>query len=275
MSKEVVVWFENKLSEDIEKINKFFSEFRISDALMVTYKLFWNDFCGYYLEIIKPSDKVVDVFTKEKTLYFFEKLLILLHPFMPFITEDIWQKIISRNKGDSISFCQWPNPLVEKVDFQKIENFNHLFKVIASIRNIRKEKNISFKEKLSLFVDNKEVLFLKDILQKTCNLDEVRLSEGHNEDCFPFLVDKSRYFIPLTFDIDSSVEIERIENEIIYLQGFLEAVNQKLSNEKFTSNAPKKIIMMEEKKRQDTIIKLESLKKQLNSFNGSNNIQSK
>jgi valyl-tRNA synthetase len=164
---------------------------------------------------------------------------------------------------------------VEKVDFQKIENFNHLFKVIASIRNIRKEKNISFKEKLSLFVDNKEVLFLKDILQKTCNLDEVRLSEGHNEDCFPFLVDKSRYFIPLTFDIDSSVEIERIENEIIYLQGFLEAVNQKLSNEKFTSNAPKKIIMMEEKKRQDTIIKLESLKKQLNSFNGSNNIQSK
>ncbi|MBE38106.1 MAG: valine--tRNA ligase [Flavobacteriales bacterium] len=275
MSKETIVWFENKLSEDIEKINKFFLEFRISDALMVIYKLFWNEFCGYYLEIIKPSDKVIDVATKEKTLYFFEKLLILLHPFMPFITEDIWQKIISRNKGDSISFCQWPNPLVEKVDFQKIENFNHLFKVIASIRNIRKEKNISFKEKLSLFVDNKEVLFLKDILQKTCNLDEVRLSEGHNEDCFPFLVDKSRYFIPLTFDIDSSVEIERIENEIIYLQGFLEAVNQKLSNEKFTSNAPKKIIMMEEKKRQDTIIKLESLKKQLNSFNGSNNIQSK
>jgi valyl-tRNA synthetase len=242
---------------------------------MVIYKLFWNEFCGYYLEIIKPSDKVVDVSTKEKTLYFFEKLLILLHPFMPFITEDIWQNIIPRKEGDSISFCQWPNGLIQKIDYQKIDNFNHLFKVIASIRNIRKEKNISFKEKLSLFVENKEVLFLKDILQKTCNLDEVNFFEGQNEDFFPFLVDKSRYFIPLTFDIDSSVEIKRIENEIIYLNGFLASINQKLSNDKFTSNAPKKVIMIEEKKRQDTIVKLESLKKQLNSFNGSNNIQSK
>ena len=275
MSKEVVIWFENKLSEDIEKINKFFSEFRISDALMVIYKLFWNEFCAYYLEIIKPSDKVMDVSTKEKTLYFFEKLLILLHPFMPFITEDIWQNIIPRKEGDSISFCQWPNALIPKIDYQKIAHFNHLFKVIASIRNIRKEKNISFKEKLSLFVENKEVLFLKDILQKTCNLDQVNFFEGQNEDLFPFLVDKSRYFIPLTFDIDSSVEIKRIENEIIYLNGFLASINQKLSNDKFTSNAPEKIIMIEEKKRQDTIVKLESLKKQLNSFNGSNNIQSK
>jgi len=221
ISKEVVVWFENKISEDIEKINQFFLEFRISDALMVVYKLFWNEFCGYYLELIKPSNKIIDFETKEKTLYFFEKLLIILHPFMPFITEDIWQKITKRKDGKSISFSEWPNILVKKIDHEKISNFNHLFKLIAAIRNIRKEKSIPFKEQLSLFVDNQGVLLFKEILQKTCNLDTVNFSKDEHVDVFPFLVDKNRYFIPLTFHVDPSTEIKRINQEISYLNGFL------------------------------------------------------
>ena len=275
ISKEVVVWFENKISEDIERINQFFLEFRISDALMVIYKLFWNEFCGYYLELIKPSNKIIDFKTKEKTLYFFETLLIVLHPFMPFITEDIWQKITKRKEGDTISFSAWPNILVKKIDHKKITDFNHLFKVIAAIRNIRKEKSISFKEPLSLFVDNKGVLLFKEILQKTCNLDKVDFSEHEDINVFPFLVDKNRYFIPLTFHIDPSTEIKRINQEISYLNGFLKSINKKLGNEKFLTNAPKNIIIIEEKKREDTMAKLTSLKEQLNSFDGSNNLHSK
>ena len=275
MNKEVVLWFQNKISKDIQKMNKFFTEFRISDALMVMYKLFWNDFCGSYLEIIKPVDKVIDLNTQEKTLYFFENILISLHPFMPFITEDIWQKIKIRNDGASISFTTWPNQLIDQIDEKKIENFNHLFKLIGAIRNIRKDKNISFKEKISLFVDNNKVLYFKEILQKTCNLDQVDVFTNQHVDVFPFLVDKNRYFIPLTFYVNPSIEIKRIEQEISYLDGFLQSINNKLSNEKFIGNAPKNIILIEEKKKEDTIVKLASLKKQLNAFDGSKNIHSK
>tara|TARA_B100001250_G_scaffold365668_1_gene346501 strand:+ start:10712 stop:13351 length:2640 start_codon:yes stop_codon:yes gene_type:complete len=275
MNKEVVVWFENKMSQDIQQINKFFLEFRISDALMVMYKLFWNDFCGSYLEIIKPLDKIMDMHTQEKTLYFFEKMLIILHPFMPFITEDIWQKIKSRDDGKSISFCVWPNQLINHIDKKKIDEFNHLFKVIGAIRKIRKDKNISFKEKISLFVEKNELLFFKNILQKTCNLEKVNVFESQTVGMFPFLVDKNRYFIPLTFDVDPSIEIRKIEQEISYLNGFLKSINRKLSNDKFISNAPEKIIIIEQKKKEDTIVKLASLKKQLKTFDGSKNIYSK
>ena len=275
MNKEVILWFENKMSHDIEQINKFFLEFRISDALMVIYKLFWNEFCGSYLEIIKPADKIIDMYTQEKTLYFFEKMLIVLHPFMPFITEDIWQKMKPRNDGNSISFSNWPNQSTNQIDEKRIDTFNHLFKVIAALRNIRKDKNIPFKEKISLFVDSEEVLFFKDILKKTCNLEKVDLFKNIQDDLFPFLVDKNRYFIPLNFHVDPSIEINRIEQEISYLNGFLKSINSKLSNEKFISNAPEKIIIIEQKKKEDTLVKLASLKKQLNTFDGSKNIHSK
>ena len=275
VAKDTVVWFENKFSLDLERVNTFFSEFRISDALMVLYKLFWNDFCGHYLEIIKPANKIIDVETKEKTIDFLEKLLILLHPFMPFITEEIWQKINIEKANKTISFCQWPKPFFEQINTNKIEEFNHLFKVIASIRNIRKDKHIPFKESLSLFVDNEKVLLLKDILKKTCNLDVVDVFENQYDNIFPFLVDKNKYFIPLTFNIDPIVEIQRIEEEINYFNGFLKSVTRKLSNDNFLANAPKQIILMEQKKKKDTLLKLDSLKKQLNSFDGPNNIQPK
>ena len=275
ISKEVIYWFENKLTFDIELVNRYFLEFRISDALMVLYKLFWNDFCGHYLEFIKPVDKYIDTQTQKRTLEFFEILLTLLHPFMPFITEEIWQKIKLRKDGDSISLLNWPSKIIDQCNNDAIQKFNHLFKVIASIRNIRNDKNISYKEKLSLFVANKDNLIFTDILKKVCNLDKVEYSVKESENTFPFLVDKTKYYIPLTFTIDPLLESKKIEDEINYLEGFLNSINKKLSNKNFINNAPENIINVEKKKKMDTLIKLESLKKQLNTFNGSKNIYPK
>ena len=194
---------------------------------------------------------------------------------MPFITEDIWHKIRKREIGESIVFSSWPKVDVNSIDKGILNSFNHLFKVMGSIRKIRKEKNISFKQSLSLLVEDDSIFCFKDILKKTCNLDDVDFLSNQKKELFPFLVDKNRYFIPLTFQVDNLTEINRINNEINYLKGFLELVNKKLSNKNFISNAPKTIIVIEEKKKKDAIVKLESLKNQLNSFNGSKSIHPK
>ena len=275
VSKEVVYWFENKLSHDIDMVNDYLAEFRISDALMVLYKLFWHDFCGHYLEFIKPVDKIIDTNTHNSTLDFFETLLTVLHPFMPFITEEIWQKIKVRKDGDSISLSTWPTKMMGRYDNNIIKSFNHLFKVFAAIRNIRKDKNIAFKEKLVLYVENKDILAFNKLLKKVCNLNKVDFYNTDSENIFPFLVDKNRYYIPLTFHIDPLVETKRIKDEINYLNGFLKSVDRKLSNSNFINNAPEKVIDIEEKKKKDTLIKLDSLKQQLNSFNGPNNLYTK
>ena len=266
---EAVVWFENRLSQDIHLLNTLFQKFRISDCLMTLYKLIWNDFCSSYLEIIKPFDKVVDVQTKEKTFYFFETILILLHPFMPFITEDIWQKLKKRKSGQSISLCTWPISQIKKIDQDILLKFEHNFKLIAAIRKIRKDKNISFKDSLVLLVENRDVLFSEEIIKKTCNINTIDILHK-NTTVFPFLVDKTKYYIPLVFDINIEFEIQSIKEKIDYLKVFLKSIEKKISNPKFIQNAPKNVIMLEEKKKNDTLIKLESLQKELQNFDEEN-----
>jgi len=253
-SLEIIDWFDKKLNQDIIRLNHCFKEFRISDCLMILYKLIWHEFCSTYLEIIKPSDKIIDPITREKTFCFFETLLILLHPFMPFITEDIWQKMDKRNLGQSISFSQWPQARVND-NTSILLRFEHLFKVIAAIRKIRKDKDIRFKEKLVLLIEDDSILSLQDILKKTCNLESVDLVTSEKGQLFPFLVDEYRYFIPLTFELDHLKEIERIDLQINYLQGFLNSIEKKLTNSNFMANAPKKEIVMEKKKKENTILK--------------------
>jgi len=269
MNTDVVCWFENKLKQDVCKLNTLFQEFRISECLMILYKLIWNDFCSSYLEIIKPLDKNIDHQTKEKTIYFFETLLILLHPFMPFITEEIWQNIKKRNIGQSISCVKWPELNNIDDNSEILSRFDHLFKLIAAVRKIRKDKNISFKEKLVLLAEDNSIISFQDILKKTCNLNKVDICDNQDISLFPFLVDKNHYFIPLTFKVDRSKETQRINQKIAYLQGFLKSIDKKLSNHKFTANAPKNVIAIEKTKKEDTIIKLESLRKELNTFNES------
>ena len=266
---DVICWFENKLQQDVLKINKLFNEFKISESLMVIYKLIWHDFCSSYLEIIKPFDKNIDAETHSKTIYFLESLLILLHPFMPFISEEIWQQLSSRKDGQTISYCAWPTFNNTKVDTEVLNRFQDLFKLIAAIRKIRKDKNIAFKEKIDLLCENKSFISFESILQKTCNIDKIDVYIGQDNSLFPFLVNKNRFFIPLVFHVDPEKEINRINKEINYLKGFLESIEHKLSNTNFIMNAPQNVIEVEKQKQNDTIIKIESLIKELKTFNES------
>ena len=269
INRDLMCWFENKFEQDVCKLNKLFQEFRISECLMLLYKLIWNDFCGAYLEIIKPADKMIDSTTKEQTIYFFEQLMILLHPFMPFITEEVWQNIKNRAIGESISLEKWPESNGVDNNIAILSRFEHLFQLIAAIRKIRQEKNISFKEQLVLLVEDNAILVSQEILKKTCNLEKVDLYNNPQVSLFPFLVGKSRYFMPLTFTVDRSKEIERINDQIDYLNGFLKSIEKKLSNTNFINNAPENVVKIEEKKKEDTIVKLKSLKKELSTFNES------
>jgi len=262
-----MIWFRNKLIKDIESLNILFKEFRISDALMVLYKLIWDDFCSCYLELIKPSDKKVSKDAYKQTLYFFETLLICLHPFMPFITEDIWNKIGKRQAGQSISLCNWPQFNVGEVNNQVLSDFTYLFKLIGAIRKIRKEKNIPFAQSIKLLVEKSDQIIYPEILSKVCNLEGVDLFENEQDQLFPFLVDTNKYFIPLNFNVNIEEEVEKINHQIDYLNGFLDSIDKKVSNKNFIKNAPKHIVDMELRKKDDTIKKINSLQKQLKSFN--------
>ena len=265
---QAIYWFENKLKQQIQELNRLFSEFRISDCLMLLYKLIWDDFCSSYLEIIKPYDKKISVLSQEKTIYFFEQILICLHPFMPFLSEEIWHNLLERKENDSISLSQWPTFENSSLDTKILLDFDHLFELVGAIRKIRKEKNISFSQSLTLYFDKDSIVPSQEILTKICNLDNVQVfnNEDH-EKLFPFLVGTNKYFIPLVFNVDVKDEIQKINQQINYLSGFLNSIDKKISNQNFMNNAPKKVVDMELKKQTDTINKIKSLKEQLNSFN--------
>jgi valyl-tRNA synthetase len=264
---QAIYWFENKLKKQVEELNRLFSEFRISDCLMILYKLIWDDFCSSYLEIIKPYDKKVSIVTHEKTIYFFEKILICLHPFMPFLSEEIWHNLSDRKENASISLSEWPTFEELSLDTKILLDFDHLFELVGSIRKIRKEKNISFTQSLTLYFDKDSIVPSHEILTKICNLDKVQVfNNDDDEKLFPFLVGTNKYFIPLIFNVDVKDEIQKINNQITYLTGFLNSINKKTSNQNFMNNAPKKVVEMELKKQTDTINKIKSLKEQLNSF---------
>ena len=269
IEKAAIKWFGYKLTIDISKLNKLFDEFRISDCLMILYKLIWDDFCSSYLELIKPSGTNVSLVAKQKTIEFFDILLTCLHPFMPFITEEIWQKIKHRAPNDSISFTQWPDLDPNYVDQDILSQFNHLFQVVAAVRKIRKDKNIPFKESLNLFYEDKNPIAFSEIIKKMCNVNKVELLSGDTSNLFPFLVGVCKYYIPVNFKIDTASEITKINEKIKYLNGFLNSIEKKLSNTSFISNAPQKVIDIELQKKNDTINKLASLEEQLNTFNES------
>ena len=265
---QAIYWFENKLKQQLQELNRLFSEFRISDCLMILYKLIWDDFCSSYLEIIKPYDKKISIVSQEKTIYFFEKILICLHPFMPFLSEEIWHNLSDRKDNDSISLSEWPTLDNSSLDTKVLLDFNHLFELVGAIRKIRKEKNISFSESLTLYFDKDSIVPSQEILTKICNIDSVQVFNNEDDEkLFPFLVGANKYFIPLIFNVDVKDEIQKINNQINYLSGFLNSIDKKIANQNFINNAPKKVVEMELKKQTDTINKIKSLKEQLNSFN--------
>ena len=260
-----IKWFENKLYSTIKEIDTSFSKYRISEALMLTYKLVWDDFCSQYLEIIKPEyQQPIDKQTYKKTILFLENILKLLHPFMPFLSEEIWHLIDDRKSDIIVS--QWPE--AKSIDKQLINEFNNTMEVVSGIRNIRKEKNIAKKEELDLFVisDKKTKNNFDATIKKLGNLSSIRYTSKKVENSFSFMVKANQYFVPLSENFDKGAEIEKLNKELNYTTGFLKIVETKLSNKKFVENAPKQLVNNEKNKLQDAKEKIRILTEKINSL---------
>ena len=262
-----ILWYENKFQMTLEKIEDQFSKYRISEALMALYKLIWDDFCSWFLELIKPDfNKPVSLELVEKVKVIFELNLKLLHPFMPFISEEIWQRISIRSQDEALCVSEWPE--TRKYDKNLLESFQIAMNIITSIRNVRKENNLSFKEKLILQINNKnnKVLRFSESILKLGGLEKIEFKIDKTLNGCSFRIKSLDFFIPLNISLDSISEIKKIEDELIYAKGFLKSVQEKLANSKFVKNAPKNIIDIEKKKATDTKEKIKILRKSLKKF---------
>ncbi len=267
-AREAIQWFDSKLNGSLELIDDHFSKFRISDALMVVYTLIRDEFSGWYLEAIKPEyQKPIDQKSIQQTLVFFDKLLKLLHPFLPFISEEIYQVIAERKNGDSIMISEMPK--AESVDEKLLRNFEETKELITAIRNIRQEKNLSPRESLHLKITGKEPKYTTQFLSlvyKLANIERVEYVEKTEEGAVTFLVRTTEYSIPIGDLLDVEAEKSKLEEELSYQKGFLKAVMKKLGNEKFVKNAPEKVVAMEERKKADAENKIKTLTDRLQSF---------
>ena len=258
-----VEWFANKLGEVLVQVEDHFSKFRISDALMTIYKFFWDDFCSWYLEAVKPAYGTgIDRQTYDATLSYFESLLKMIHPVMPFITEELWQAMSVRAEGETIMLQ--PYPKAGNVDSACIDAFGNACEAVAGIRNIRQQKNISPKERLSLKVKAGFPESVIPVIEKLANVTvETVESFGDTASGVTFMVRTYEMSVPLTGMVNVSEEIEKLEAVIAYQEKFLESVRKKLSNEKFVNGAPEKVVAMERKKEADSIAKIEAARASL------------
>ncbi|MCH5214945.1 MAG: class I tRNA ligase family protein, partial [Muribaculaceae bacterium] len=260
-----VEWMNARLADALLEMEDLMGKFRISEALMVVYKLFWDEFSSWYLEIVKPGyQQPIDAKTYEATLEIFDVLLRALHPFMPFITEELWQALSPRKDGESLMLAQLPKP--DQVDRDLIARMETLKEVVAGIRTIRKQKQIPQKEALSLDVKGEHNDTLNPILVKIANLSEIASVAEKGDMSAAFIVGATEYSVPLQGNINVEEERAKLEKELAHLQGFLGGVQKKLSNEKFVANAPEKVIELERKKEADSIEKINAVKKALESL---------
>ena len=262
-SAEIAVkWFDAKLKEVNEEMQKQFKDYRISEALMTVYKLFWDEFSSWYLEMVKPAyGQPIDKQSYEATLKFFDALLKMLHPFMPFITEELWQHIYDRKDGESImrEKLEIPAPTAEEKKFAAdIENVKQ---IIAGVRTVRNQKNIAQKEQLTLQVVGKnDFEAYNDVTLKMANLDKIEVIAEKSADASSFMVGTDEFAVPLGDLIDVAAEIEKAEAQLKHLEGFLMGVRKKLSNENFVAHAPEKVVALERKKESDSVEKIAALK---------------
>ncbi len=258
---ETMDWFEHKLNKTILEINEQFEKFRISDALHLIYKLIWDDFCSWYLEAIKPSyGEKASKQVYERSMSYFEELLKLLHPFMPFLTEELWQDAEKRTTEQALIIAQQSKG--GSFDEKILEDFELTKEIISGVRNYRQSKGLSPREAVDLYTSSKE-LKNQSILEKLANLQSVHVESKTELPSYTFLVGSSEFSIPLSESLDLEAEKEKTEKEIIYLQGFIKSVDKKLNNEKFMAGAPEKVVEMERKKRKDAEDKIALLEQKL------------
>lgn len=264
-AKAAVNWFYHKLQHDIKQIDDLFKKYRISEALMAVYRLFWDEFSAWYLESIKPGyQQPVDAKTYDSTISFLDALLKLLHPFMPFITEEIWHLLEKRKDGESIMLQ--PMPSAQKYDKKVLGYFETLKEAVASIRNLRKEKNIAPKVELRLLVkDNNDQfpVFLPPVLQKLANIINIEFTAEKIEKAISFRIKTIEFYIPIEDKVDYQQEVQALNEELEYTRGFLKSVLIKLNNENFVKNAPGSVIEKERKKKEDAENKIRMLEERI------------
>jgi len=263
-SKVAIEWYETKLQRTLTEIEENFDKYRISDALMAIYKLVWDDFCSWFLEMIKPAyQQPIDQITFDKAIEMLENNLKLLHPFMPFLTEEIWQHIAERTPNQALIISEWPK--VRSYDEKLISDFDLTIDVISGIRTIRKDKNIPFKDAIDLKVVNKEKsnTYFDSVICKLGNITSLEYVSDKVEGALSYRVKSNEYFIPITGNIDLEAEIAKLTEELNYTKGFLKSVEAKLSNEKFVNGAPEKVLEMERKKQADALAKIATIEQSI------------
>mgnify|MGYP003297362140 FL=1 len=259
-----VEWFDEVLSRTLREVESDFKQYRISEACMSLYKLFWDEFSGVYLELVKPAyGEPIDAPTMEATKRFFDALMRTLHPFMPFITEEIWQDLAPRAEGESICVAQMPAASEEKPGI--LARFELAREVISAVRNIRNQKNLPRKEALTLrvVVDENYPAELAPVIIKMANLDKIEPTTEKDAAAAAFIVKTTQYFVPLAGMIDTEAERAKLEQDLAYYEGFLKSVMAKLSNERFVQNAPEKVVANERAKQADAEAKITAIKEQL------------
>jgi valyl-tRNA synthetase len=256
-------WFEARFNESLAEIEEHFNKFRISDALLTVYRLIWDDFCSWYLEMVKPEyGAPIDKESYNKTILYFEHLLKVLHPYMPFITEELWQALQDRKSNQSICTSSWP--IADMVDKTIIKEANVAFDIISEIRNIRNQKGVSPKEKLALHIKgntNADRFFT--VISKLSNLSSLEITSNKIESAAGFVIGGAECYVPLNIQINVEEEKKRITTEIDYLNGFLLSIEKKLGNEKFVSSAPAQVVETEKKKKADAELKIKALQENL------------
>jgi valyl-tRNA synthetase len=254
-------WYKARFQQTLATIDDHFSKYRISDALMSTYKLIWDDFCSWLLEIVKPAYNTgIDHETYLKVCVLFEDNLRILHPFMPFLSEELWHVLKNRSKEEALIVSDWPKQ--KSIDTAILNQFNHTAALVAQLRTVRKDQNISFKEPIDLVETIQDNISLRPIVEKLINISNWTKAEHSPEQAISFRVNAHEYFVPVA---SSNIEEERkkMEEELKYQEGFLSAVEKKLSNERFVSNAPEKVVEIERKKAKDAQTKIAALKSRL------------
>lgn len=257
-------WMEEKLNSVLEEVEISFGQYRLSEALMTIYKFVWDDFCSWYLEAIKPNyQSPIESETLAKTMEFFEKITVLIHPFMPFISEEIWQHLGERKETETICHASWPNQ--DNFDSQVLLEFEQAQSIISGVRNIRASKNISQREKLTLKIPSADSYpnVLKDLIMNLANLESIEMNNQQNDIGFSFLAGPFEFFVPAGDMVNVEEEISKIQKDLDYQKGFFNSVNKKLSNERFVNNAPEAVVNAEKNKLKDAESKIKVLEERL------------
>lgn len=258
---QTMVWFENQLNKSIGEIEEQFSKFRISDGLHIIYKLIWDDFCSWYLEAVKPNfGEAISQEVYDKTIAYFEELMKLLHPFMPFLTEELWQNIADRTPENALIVTQQKKR--EIFEIETLKNFDFAKEIISGIRNYRQSKGISPREQVKIFT-NALRFENEGVVTKLANISEIHFNQKTYQPSFTFLVGSTEVSIPLSENLDLGEEKAKTEEELKYLKGFLISVEKKLFNEKFVTGAPVNVVETERKKQKDAQDKILILEEKL------------